>query len=325
MADSFTSNYDLVLQITGSNSGTWGTDVNNNLISPLDSILGGTLGVVMSNADITLSLSQWQNKFFEITGTLVANVNLILPLSPNAIAGTPSVNGHFIVQNATTGNFSVTVKTAQSGGPFLTQQVPQGGPPIGLVSTSGHVLYADGALGVPVGSVMDFAGASAPPGWLLCFGQSLLTARYAALFAAIGYTYGGAGANFSIPDYRGRATAGKDDMGGSAANRIGVVVTDNGTITGTTLGSAGGSSTHAQIAAELATHTHTDSGHTHPFTGPLGGAIANVQGGANPIGNAAAPGTTGSGNANIQNTGNSQAMAWLQPTVITNKIIFAGA
>ncbi len=314
-----------MLQITGSNSGTWGTDANNNLISPLDSILGGAINIVMSNADITLSISQWQNKFFLITGTLVANVNLILPLSPNASGGTPSVNGHFIVQNATTGNFSVTVKTSQSGGPFLGQQVPQGGQPIALISTSGNILYADGALGVPVGAVMDFAGTTAPPPWLLCFGQSLLTARYAALFTVIGYTYGGAGANFNIPDYRGRATAGKDDMGGSAANRI----TSGGSgVPGTTLGGTGGNEL-MQSHVHTGSGNVTDPGHSHTILGGLQNnqsgqvtrqALTTDQSGST---QSATTGITVP-TLNIAATGGGSSQN-MPPTIMTNKIIFSGA
>jgi hypothetical protein len=140
VADSFTSSYSLVLQITGSNSGTWGTDLNNNMISPVDTILGGTQSVVMTNADVTLSIPQWQNKAFKITGALVGNLNLILPLSPNAIGGTPGVGGEFIVDNRTTGNFTITVKTAASGS---TGVVAQQGFRNLLYSDTVNVLRAD--------------------------------------------------------------------------------------------------------------------------------------------------------------------------------------
>lgn len=83
-----------------------------------------------------------------------------------------------------------------------------------------EVLGVNLATYAPAGAVISYAGSSAPTGWLLCAGQSLLTASYAALFSAIGYTYGGSGANFNLPDLRGRAVAGKDNMGGTAANRL---------------------------------------------------------------------------------------------------------
>jgi microcystin-dependent protein len=52
----------------------------------------------------------------------------------------------------------------------------------------------------PIGSIirLDFA----PPvdsGWLACDGSTLDTTTYSLLFAVIGYTYGGSGANFDLP------------------------------------------------------------------------------------------------------------------------------
>ena len=46
---------------------------------------------------------------------------------------------------------------------------------------------------------MLFAGVALPTGWLSCAGQTLQTSNYPALFAALGYTHGGAGTEFSLP------------------------------------------------------------------------------------------------------------------------------
>ncbi|MBB2200685.1 phage tail protein [Gluconacetobacter tumulisoli] len=115
---------------------------------------------------------------------------------------------------------------------------------------------------VPVGAVTDFAGATAPPGWLFCAGQLVGRTAYAALFAAIGTLYGaGDGAtDFALPDLRGRATFGVDNMGGAAAN----LVTEAGSgLNGVQLGAVGGS----QMAASH-THAVTDPGHSHGVTDP---------------------------------------------------------
>lgn len=77
--------------------------------------------------------------------------------------------------------------------------------------------------GVPVGTVVTFAGSSAPTNWVLCYGQEVdRTGTYATLFAVIGTNYGtpSSGDKFKLPDLRGRTTAGVDNMGGSDAGRI---------------------------------------------------------------------------------------------------------
>lgn len=57
---------------------------------------------------------------------------------------------------------------------------------------------------IPAGAVMPFAMNSAPAGWLIADGSSISTGGVnAALFAAIGYTYGGSGESFNLPDLRG--------------------------------------------------------------------------------------------------------------------------
>lgn len=104
---------------------------------------------------------------------------------------------------------------------------------------------------VPSGVIFPYAGSSAPTGFLLCYGQTVSRTTYAALFAAIGTTFGaGDGSTtFALPDLRGRSMFGKDNMGGSAANRVTNAASG---ITGTTLGAAGGDQ-------NLAQHNHSAS------------------------------------------------------------------
>lgn len=67
-----------------------------------------------------------------------------------------------------------------------------------------------GAAGAPAGAVMEFAGAEAPTGWLMCDGAAVSRSEYAALFTAIGTTWGiGDGSStFNLPNRSGRVGVG---------------------------------------------------------------------------------------------------------------------
>jgi len=102
---------------------------------------------------------------------------------------------------------------------------------------------------LPTGAVIDFAGATAPAGWLMCDGSSYATVTFPALFAAISYTFGGSGANFNVPDLRGQVSVGAG----------------TGTYTGATnrvLAASGGEELHTLVTAEMVNHTHGVA-HTH--------------------------------------------------------------
>lgn len=62
------------------------------------------------------------------------------------------------------------------------------------------------------GEVAFFATAAAPGGWLICNGQTVSRATYAALFSAVGELWGaGDGVStFSVPDLRGEFLRGAD-------------------------------------------------------------------------------------------------------------------
>ena len=94
---------------------------------------------------------------------------------------------------------------------------------------------------MPVGSITAYATTTAPQGWLACDGASKSTTIYADLFAVIGYSYGGSGANFNLPNLNGRNIIGY----GSA------------TTTFDTMGEMGGEDEHLLSEAEMPSHTHT--------------------------------------------------------------------
>lgn len=179
--------------------------------------------------------------------------------------------------------------------------------------TNAIAAVAVGAVGpgVPTGVQAAFLGSAAPTGWVLCIGTignaasggtRRANADTASLFSLIWNSFadseapvsGGRGASaaadyaanktITLPDMRGRAVFGLDNLGGVAANRV----TSGGSgIVGTTMGASGGSQA-VQQHTHVATSTVTDGGHAHNANGGTGqfvtttvGAGSNAVGGAN--------------------------------------------
>lgn len=75
---------------------------------------------------------------------------------------------------------------------------------------------------VAPGIVASFPASSPPTGWLKANGAAISRATYAALFAAIGVTFGtGDGSTtFNVPDLRGEFVRGLDDSRGVDSGRV---------------------------------------------------------------------------------------------------------
>ncbi|MBH8565553.1 tail fiber protein [Nostoc sp. CENA67] len=61
---------------------------------------------------------------------------------------------------------------------------------------------------MPVGSILPYAGSTAPEGWLFCDGQEYTTSEYQDLFDVITTQYGGTESNFNVPNLQGRVPVG---------------------------------------------------------------------------------------------------------------------
>lgn len=108
----------------------------------------------------------------------------------------------------------------------------------------------------------------------------------------------------TLPDFRGRAPAGLDDMGASSAGRIlSTNVTSGGGDTPTTPLATGGEANHVLTVGELAAHNHviTDPGHQHSTFGNIAALQAGASAQAVP-GNASSGGNQSPG-TNVVTTG----------------------
>lgn len=271
MASTYSTKLRLELIATGEQSSTWGITTNGTIGTMLEQAIAGVGAVVFAaDADHTLttangSVDEARNAVLTCTSgvSLTATRNLVIP------AGV-GLTKLYAVYNTTTGGQSIVA--VPSGGSGVT--IPNGY--VAQVWCDGTNAYQMGAQYNPTtGQIYNAAAsvwdagdmkwtsrAAAPSGWLACGGQAVSRTTYAGLFAAIGTTYGvGDGSTtFNLPDGRGRALFGLDNMGGSAASRL----TAGGSgITGTTLGASGGNEL-------LQSHTHyvSDPGHSHGVSEP---------------------------------------------------------
>ena len=208
-----------------------------------------------------------------------------------------------------------------------TAPTPTLGDSSNNIATTAFVQETGGVI-PPIGSVLPFAGSTAPANWMLAQGQLISRTTFANLFntPGIGITYGaGDGVTtFGLPDYRGRVPAGVD---ASAGRLTTATVTSNG-LGGTDLLGQ----TRTLAAADIPTITASGSG-----SASVSGALTAMQETttssftAGGVGFQVSASTsipfTASGSASVTtsstNTGGSTptAVSALQPTIVQQYII----
>ena len=197
MTVNYTTNLALGQPVTGTESGTWGDDVNNAVTSYLDIAIAGGLSVAITTADVTLTLTQGtssatnigsttaQYAILNITGAKTAARNLIVPSSSR----------YYLINNAAaTGGFLLTVKGAATSGVTLVDGEKaivawNGTDYVKVVSSA--VSNLTGTLPVANGGTGLTAGTS---GGVLYYSASGTLASSAALAASAIVLGGGAGA-----------------------------------------------------------------------------------------------------------------------------------
>ena len=139
----------------------------------------------------------------------------------------------------------------------------------GLLKQTRDVFVGD--LGVPIGAILPYAGATAPYGFLFCDGSEIERSKYSDLYDVIGTNYNGTAAligvgTFKVPDLRGRFALGKDNMDNAGTVPIptgGYVDAGGGTagrvpdIKAQTLGGDAGQSSVTLTLPNLPEHSHS--------------------------------------------------------------------
>jgi cell wall assembly regulator SMI1 len=128
MANTTSANLKLTVQATGENSGTWGQITNTNLLI-LEQAIGGYSGLTVNNTlgnTLTFTngaLSNGKDQVIKLTGTLAANVNVVVP---------DSVEKTYIIHDGCDhAGFTLTFKTSSGTG-------------VDLCEGHKYVLYSDG-------------------------------------------------------------------------------------------------------------------------------------------------------------------------------------
>ena len=93
------------------------------------------------------------------------------------------------------------------------------------VTPGGKIIGQNTGSGIPVGTIIPFAGNSVPQGYLLCDGSAISRTDYASLFAVIGTIYGAGDGNatFNLPalvDYVLRHTNSISEIGNRTNGKL---------------------------------------------------------------------------------------------------------
>ena len=118
MTVNYTTNLALGQPVTGTESGTWGDDVNNSVTAYLDIAIAGGLPVTITTTDVTLTNTQGTSSATNIGSTTaqyaILNVSGAMTAARNLIV--PSSSKSYIINNSTTGGYTLTVKGAATTG-----------------------------------------------------------------------------------------------------------------------------------------------------------------------------------------------------------------
>lgn len=253
-ADTYSNFLGALLQGTGNNANTWGTNLNASDIVVLEKAIAGNISRAVTGGSLDLSgspppaaVAQALEHIQIFTGVLTSHQTVIVA----------NLSKTWKVFNNTTGAFKLYLKTTAG----TATEIPQG--------TIKEVV-CDGANGVfrmdkeHIGNFIHHGSNNIPAGSVLCDGSSLLRADWPDLFGVIGATWGAAdGTHFSLPlltDTSRFLRAAKPGTLGAGNYQSNQNLAHTHSITGgPSVGSLGtdnpGNHTHANFLTD-GTHTH---------------------------------------------------------------------
>lgn len=206
------------------------------------------------------------------------------------------------------------------------------GNPAQLLDGAGNVMVdaqGHGSVGM-VGEIRMYGGASAPVGWLLCDGSSVLRSTYPALFAVVGVAFGQgsnspAGTTFNLPDMRSRLPLGVGGiaaLGQTEAGTPGVIAGTPPTEDANRVSRWGHSHSHTTGGTGSA-HTHNIPAQVAGTTVSGGTSSGNAPTNASYVGHAHGgdTGTTGSGHSHNVSTDSAIGVGTVHAATALNYII----
>lgn len=244
MVDTYTQGkLGLIEPARGSYVDVWDSPLYANW-QVLEAAISGTTTLNLTNSNVVLTVPTYpayvdpptvststQNLRLLLTGTPSVNLTIYIPAT---------VSGLWIVDDATLGSSTLTVKTTAAGSVGINSIR---GQTVMIFCDGTDVKLADsGSVNeeylVQTGSIISFGGISAPTGYLLCDGSAVSRATYSALFSVISTVWGiGDGlTTFNVPNLTDMF------LRGSGSSSVGVYEADT-----------------------YLNHTHniTDPGHAH--------------------------------------------------------------
>lgn len=272
LASSGSSAYSPSANITGTSYTL--SDADNNKLLPFTSASAVTVTVPSGLSNINVVLAQMGAGIVTLSGS-GATINGVV---------------------ATVGQYSTLALLNTAADTYLAQGADSDIAAIAALTGNGAIERTAAntwSMFSLTGVVVPFAGTTAPTGWLLCYGQAVSRTTYANLFGVISTSFGvGDGSTtFNVPDLRGRAVIGLDNLGGSSANRVTAAAADS-------LGGAAGAETHTLSATEMPSHTHALTG---TYVTTSAGLLIATGTGAQNINTSTNPATTSAGSGGAHN------------------------